>query len=99
MQTMLSACGFEHIIRVDAQKFPERHLAGCSLSHHIALNEVDVPFIVFEDDCVDINFEPVIEVPDDSDAVYLGISSWGNELSLWTLCSISRYWQWNGKGV
>ena len=77
MQTMLSACGFEHVIRVDAQKFPERHLAGCSLSHHIALNEVDVPFIVFEDDCVDINFEPVIEVPDDSDAVYLGISSWG----------------------
>ena len=35
------------------------------------------PFIVFEDDCVIKNFQPEIEIPDDADAVYLGVSSWG----------------------
>ena len=76
MQTMLSACGFEQSFVLMLKSFRK---TSCRMfpSHHIALNEVDVPFIVFEDDCVDINFEPVIEVPDDSDAVYLGISSWG----------------------
>ena len=77
MQSMLSELGFETVIRVEAYSFPDRHLAGCSLSHHVALNEVDPPFIVFEDDCVVKNFNPEIEIPDDADAVYLGISSWG----------------------
>ena len=77
MVKMLEECGFETIIRVEAYAFPDRHLAGCSLSHHVALNELDVPFIVFEDDCVIKNFTPEIEVPDDADALYLGISSWG----------------------
>lgn len=77
MQTMLKDLGFENIIRLEASQFPDRHLAGCSLSHYNALNEVDVPFIVFEDDCKVKNFNPIIEVPDNADAVYLGISSWG----------------------
>lgn len=77
MVKMLDECGFETVIRVEAYSFPDRHLAGCSLSHHVALNEIDPPFIVFEDDCVTKNFKPEIEVPDDADAVYLGISSWG----------------------
>jgi len=77
MVKMLEECEFETIIRVEAYSFPDRHLAGCSLSHHVALNELDPPFIVFEDDCVIKNFVPKIEVPDDADAVYLGISSWG----------------------
>ena len=38
---------------------------------------VDPPFIVFEDDCAIKNFQPEIEIPDDADAVYLGVSSWG----------------------
>ena len=77
MQQMLSELGFETIIRVEGFVFPEAHLAGCSLSHFTALDEVDPPFIVFEDDCVVKNFKPEIEIPDDADAVYLGISSWG----------------------
>ena len=77
MQKMLSELGFETIIRIEGNVFPDKHLSGCSLSHHDALNEVDAPFIVFEDDCVVKNFQPIIEVPDDTDAVYLGISSWG----------------------
>jgi len=77
MQKILTECGFETTIRVEAYEFSDRHLAGCSLSHHIALNEIDPPFIVFEDDCVIKNFSPEITIPDDADAVYLGISSWG----------------------
>jgi hypothetical protein len=77
MQKMLSELGFETIIRVEGFVFPEAHLAGCSLSHFTALDEVDPPFIVFEDDCVVKNFRSEIEIPDDADAVYLGISSWG----------------------
>ena len=77
MQSMLSDLGFETVIRVEAYSFPDRHLSGCSLSHHVALNEIDPPFIVFEDDCVVKDFKPEIQIPDDTDALYLGISSWG----------------------
>jgi len=78
MYSMLKELGFETIIRVEASEFPEdKHLAGCSFSHFNAINEVDVPFIVFEDDCRVKNFEPMIRIPQDADAVYLGISSWG----------------------
>ena len=74
---VLDECGFENIIRVDGEYTPDRPLAGCSYSHYKALNEVDPPFIIFEDDCKAKNFRTIIDVPDDSDAVYLGISSWG----------------------
>ena len=77
MQSMLKKCGFKNIIRLNAERFPDRPLAGCSLSHYNALHEVDAPFIIFEDDCRVKNFRPDIEIPDDSDAIHLGISSWG----------------------
>jgi hypothetical protein len=77
MNNMLTELGFETIIRVEASEFPEKHLAGCSLSHFTSLNEINVPFIIFEDDCRVKDFKPVIDIPDDADAVYLGISSWG----------------------
>ena len=77
MKSMLDQCGFKHIIRVEGKYTPDRPLAGCSMSHYNALSEVDPPFIVFEDDCKIKTFCSTIEIPDDSDAVYLGISSWG----------------------
>ena len=77
MKTMLTECGFENIIRISASKFPDRHLAGCSFSHFNALRKIEPPFIVFEDDCKVKNFRSIIEIPEDSDAIYLGISSWG----------------------
>ena len=76
MKALILDCGFKNTIRVEAEYTPNS-LAGCSLSHYNALNEIDPPFIVFEDDCVIKNFNPNIEIPDDADAVYLGISSWG----------------------
>jgi hypothetical protein len=77
MLSLFEECGFENVIRVEGQVFPDRHLAGCSLSHYNALNEIDPPFIVFEDDCKIKQFEPTIKIPDDADALYLGVSSWG----------------------
>ena len=76
MKKLFKTCGFESHYRIDAEYTPNS-LAGCSLSHHNALNEVEPPFILFEDDCVIKNFKPIIDIPDDADAVYLGISSWG----------------------
>ena len=46
-------------------------------SQYNALHEIDPPFIILEDDATPINFKPEIEIPDDADAFYLGISSWG----------------------
>jgi hypothetical protein len=77
MKSMLSECGFKKIIRIEASKFENRHLAGCSLSHFHALTNIEPPFIIFEDDCLVKNFNAAIEIPDDADAFYLGISSWG----------------------
>ena len=76
MKALILDCGFKNTIRVEAEYTPNS-LAGCSLSHYNALSEIDPPFIVFEDDCIIKNFKPEIEIPDDADAVYLGISSWG----------------------
>ena len=49
----------------------------CALAQYNALHEIDPPFIILEDDATPINFKPEIEIPDDADAFYLGISSWG----------------------
>ena len=77
MQNLLKECGFKNIIRVEGVARPDNPVAGCSAAHHKGLCEIDPPFVLFEDDCVIKNFRPEIEVPDDTDAVYLGISSWG----------------------
>ena len=77
MQKILKECGFKNIIRVEGVLRPDNPVAGCSAAHHKALLEIEPPFILFEDDCEVKNFTPIIEIPDNTDAVYLGISSWG----------------------
>jgi len=77
IKTILSDLNFENVIRLDAYSFPDEPLSGCAFSWYNALQEVEPPFLVLEDDCVVKNFIPEIEIPDDADAVYLGISSWG----------------------
>jgi hypothetical protein len=76
IEKSLNDLGFKNIIRVSALK---EHIGkrGCAYSHAVALEEIEPPFIVLEDDCVPLNFIDEIEIPDDADAVYLGISSWG----------------------
>lgn len=87
MQSLLKECGFETIIRVEGPYRPDNPPAGCAGAHYVGVSEIDPPFVLFEDDCELHNFKPIIEVPDDADAVYLGTSQW------------ARYWQFSGPFV
>jgi len=80
MRSMLEECGFETILRVEGLDVPENPQAGCAGAHYNGLIEIDPPFVLFEDDCLIHNFNPVIEVPEDADAVYLGTSQWARYL-------------------
>ena len=81
MQNLLGECGFETIIRVEGHYRPDNPPAGCAGAHYNGLCEINPPFVLFEDDCLLHNFEPIIEVPDDADAVYLGTSQWARYFS------------------
>lgn len=81
MKSLLSKCGFETIIRVEGCYRPSNPPAGCAGAHYNGLREIDPPFVLFEDDCLLHNFKTTIEVPDDADAVYLGVSQWARYLS------------------
>ena len=79
MMEILTKFGFENIKRIDGVLDSENPTAGCSKAHHKALSSFKAPFVLFEDDCMlmeeDIN--PIVELPENSDALYLGISTWG----------------------
>ena len=87
MQNLLKKCEFETIIRVEGPYRPDNPPAGCAGAHYVGTSKIDPPFILFEDDCHLHNFKPVIEIPDNADAVYLGTSQW------------ARYWQFSGPFV
>lgn len=76
MEEMLRSCGFKQIVRSPGVPIPGDPLAGCSKAHFDALGLLKPPFIVFEDDCKVLKFDAVIDIPDDTDALYLGNSSW-----------------------
>jgi hypothetical protein len=74
----------ERIIRVDgirAEGIPQDGVfKGCFLSQLKALREARSkgrPFVILEDDIVINFFKESIVIPDDSQCVYLGLSSWG----------------------
>ena len=79
MYNLLSSIGFETIERIEGVLDTENPVAGCSKAHHKALSSFEAPFVLFEDDCVlfDQNTVTKIKIPDNADALYLGISSWG----------------------
>lgn len=77
IETILQGLGFKNISRVPGVVHPTGNRAGCSMAQHNALHEFEPPFIILEDDATPSTFNPIISIPDDSDAVYLGVSSWG----------------------
>ena len=77
IEKTLQTLGFKYISRVPGVVHPTGNRAGCSMAQHNALHEFEPPFIILEDDATPLNFNPIITIPDDADAVYLGISSWG----------------------
>jgi hypothetical protein len=75
----LKNLGFKNIRRVTGVKNNKKAL-GVAMAHKRALEtaiKTKGPFIILEDDVLIKNFNPFVEVPEDSDAFYLGLSSWG----------------------
>jgi hypothetical protein len=77
--SLLQYLEFKDVTKVDAIKAQR----GCEKSHHKLLSDksIPTPCLVLEDDILftgNDNF--IIEVPDDADALYLGLSEWGRFL-------------------
>lgn len=81
-ETMLKQIGFKFVERFSAIRHEEGRIIGCARSHYEILNKAEVPFIILEDDCaLNKQVPKVIELPDNSDCLYLGISHWGRYLN------------------
>lgn len=80
IEAMLSNAGFTNVHRFSAIKNDHPSL-GCALSHKAILDKIiadgiDVPFLILEDDASILNnFNPEVVVPDNADAVYLGLTT------------------------
>ncbi len=77
IESRLKECGFKNINRIDAIEDKRNGRVGLSKSQLKALSQIQAPFIVLEDDAEPVNFEALIDVPDDAHALYLGNSQWG----------------------
>lgn len=81
-ETMLKQIGFKFVERFSAIKHEAGRIIGCARSHYEILNKAEVPFIILEDDCSLNKVVPkTIELPENADALYLGISHWGRYLN------------------
>lgn len=81
-ETLLKQIGFKFVHRFSAIKHEAGRIIGCARSHYEILNKASVPFIILEDDCSLNKAVPeTIDLPDNSDALYLGISHWGRYLN------------------
>jgi hypothetical protein len=86
MQDRLDQHGFKYTYRKSARVIPapegtqpgNAHYVGCAQSHIDILENADynTPLLILEDDAEFSNsFNPIMEIPDDTDGIYLGISS------------------------
>jgi hypothetical protein len=80
LEALLSELGFKEVTRLDATglsgELNSKSIA-ISTSHKRALEIVQsygTPAIILEDDCTRMDFKPIIEVPFDAEAFYLGTS-------------------------
>lgn len=76
---VLGSCGFHSIRRAPGFK-NKNHAVGCGLAHQNVLSsrvEHNGPFLLFEDDIALTHFDNIIEIPDNTDALYLGVSKMG----------------------
>jgi hypothetical protein len=89
MQEKLQKHGFKNTYRKSARVIPappgtiasNAHYVGCAQSHIDILDDVthSTPLLILEDDAEFSDaFNPIVEIPDDSDGIYLGVST-GNQ--------------------
>jgi len=69
--------GFKNYSRSKAVSIPKKPRSGCAKSHFNIFKDINQPTIILEDDCVIRNDSYIINIPDDADALYLGLSHWG----------------------
>jgi hypothetical protein len=77
MKSLIKDFEFDDAHRFSGTYKEKNPISGCAQSHYNILSQSTGKFIILEDDCVIKNNTSVIEVPDDADAVYLGLSEWG----------------------
>lgn len=75
----LEKSGIKDFTRVSGVNMPRNKESGCASSHYNILSEASSPTLILEDDCAIYKNNPVITVPDNADAVYIGLSRWGNK--------------------
>lgn len=86
MEAKLKEHGFKKTYRKSARVIPappgtipsNAHYVGCAQSHIdiLADSAYGSPLLILEDDAeFSQNFQPIIDIPDDSDGIYLGVSS------------------------
>jgi len=77
---LLKGAGFRNVKFSDGVKRRKKS-EGVALAHKAALGkalaECEGPFIIIEDDVAIRRTNPEVFVPEDADAVYLGLSTWG----------------------
>ena len=82
MEELLIKHNFKNYERIDAILKENRR--GCTLSHikslKTALKDSNYPFLILEDDVSIFNEDFIVNVPDDADAMYLGLSDIGSNL-------------------
>jgi len=85
MEKKLKDHGFKNTYRKSARVIPappgtiqsNAHYVGCAQSHIDILDDKNysMPLLILEDDAeFSTNYNPILEIPDDSDGIYLGVS-------------------------
>jgi hypothetical protein len=79
LEKMLSEQGFKTVIRFNAIRSVDvpRAITASHLEVLKIIKSVGTPAIVLEDDCEIESFQAIIDVPEETDAFYLGKSAWG----------------------
>jgi hypothetical protein len=72
--SMISDLGYKDVTRLDGVRIDGMAHGGIAKVTYDLFSDLDdLPVIVFEDDARSINYIDEIEIPDDADAVYLGM--------------------------
>lgn len=82
-ESILNKLNFSSVTRVPGIKTDDGKV-GCARSQHKVLSDMSIstPFLLLEDDILFTgNDDFNIEIPDDADALFLGVSQWARYLS------------------
>jgi hypothetical protein len=76
MKQLIQKVRFKDIKRFSGIDRPDSAIIGCASSHLEILSSIHEPHTILEDDCQLQNLIPIIDIPENTDAIYLGLSSW-----------------------